>query len=976
VLFRLGRNEEALRAFEQAEALARKVGDDGTRVNALKCRSDVLFRVGRNEEALRVFEGAEAPTRVAHDDLTSANALKCLGDVLFRHGRNEGALRAFEEAEVLARKVGDDLTHANIAQSCGEVLFRLGRNEEALQAFEQADALAKIVGDDGTRANTLLSRGDVLFLVGRNEDALRAFEESEALAQKIGDDGTRANAVQNRGTVLFRLGHNEEALRAFEEAEVLARKVGYVLGCVNAVDNRGDVLFLLGRNEEALRAFEEAEALAQRIGSDGARANAVQSRGSVLFRLGRNEEALRVFEDAEVLARKVGSDLTRANAVQSRGSVLFRLGRNEEALRVFEDAEALTRKIGYDLGCSNAVKGLGDVLFQLGRNEEALRAFEEAEALARNVGYDLGRANAVQRRGDVLFFLGRNEEALRAFEEAEALARNVGADLTRANAVQRRGDVLFRMALSTRDGVAFERAESLMDEAVALHHAHGEMGNVIDAYQIHATALQQFGQPARAVELAITAFREIDTLRTLDASLLTRSAVGDSYGELVRVLVAVHHSLGDTRAAVHAYETRRGWTFEAAHRERTSLAALHDPIARLTSGPFVLLAWQLTDSTDHLTCLFCSPSVAPTHLTFAATCDALVKPLATLLSWQSSGTLSEQSDAAWNTLLTSLAAPLLESAITAAHTLDNTPALALHGRTLSSLLASHPDLELRIVPSEILQLVPWAALPCGTARLIEHHPIVLGPTLARVLAYESPNPTGSALVLGNPDKTLPFADWEALTLAERLRPHFTTIAHHHSGNPLTADAYRTHTTHYSLHHLSTHALMSLASPADSVIVFSASSDGDRTVCRLPELLSQRFDGATIVFSACTTGIGDLRNRFDLVSFSSAYLSCGASRVLGTLWSVDDYSTALLMVHVYENVFTHKLSWSRAVQRAQIDMLRANISSRKLPAGVSLPRDASRASEKPPRTMSGGDAIVEEITFTSPYHWAALQLHGR
>lgn len=55
-----------------------------------------------------------------------------------------------------------------------------------------------------------------------------------------------------------------------------------------------------------------------------------------------------------------------------------------------------------------------------------------------------------------------------------------------------------------------------------------------------------------------------------------------------------------------------------------------------------------------------------------------------------------------------------------------------------------------------------------------------------------------------------------------------------------------------------------------------------------------------VLSACQTAITDFRRIPDeLVGLFSGFLQAGVPSVIGTLWSVDDMSTALLVTHFYE-----------------------------------------------------------------------------
>ena len=128
---------------------------------------------------------------------------------------------------------------------------------------------------------------------------------------------------------------------------------------------------------------------------------------------------------------------------------------------------------------------------------------------------------------------------------------------------------------------------------------------------------------------------------------------------------------------------------------------------------------------------------------------------------------------------------------------------------------------------------------------------------------------------------------------------------------------------YGTHlHFSCHGLFDVKSPLDSCVVLSGE---DRLTLR--DFLygaAQPKSARLTVLSACQTAISDFQNLPDeCVGLPAGILQCGVPGVIGTLWPVDDLSTALLMVKFYE---LHLLSdqsagWEsmppgKALQKAQ------------------------------------------------------------
>ncbi len=74
----------------------------------------------------------------------------------------------------------------------------------------------------------------------------------------------------------------------------------------------------------------------------------------------------------------------------------------------------------------------------------------------------------------------------------------------------------------------------------------------------------------------------------------------------------------------------------------------------------------------------------------------------------------------------------------------------------------------------------------------------------------------------------------------------------------------------------------------------------------------------LVLSACETANGDRRATLGL---SGIAIRAGARSTLATLWAVEDKSTALLMSQFYQELQTNKLNKAKALQQAQIKLLK-------------------------------------------------------
>ncbi len=96
-------------------------------------------------------------------------------------------------------------------------------------------------------------------------------------------------------------------------------------------------------------------------------------------------------------------------------------------------------------------------------------------------------------------------------------------------------------------------------------------------------------------------------------------------------------------------------------------------------------------------------------------------------------------------------------------------------------------------------------------------------------------------------------------------------------------------------HLSFHGGVDWAEPARSGLLMAHDE-----VLTVEDLFALRLNGARLAsLSACESGVPAHKVPDESVSLPSALLLAGFGGVVGSLWSVDDVSTAMLMARFYE-----------------------------------------------------------------------------
>ncbi|WP_437826988.1 CHAT domain-containing protein [Sorangium sp. So ce1153] len=287
-----------------------------------------------------------------------------------------------------------------------------------------------------------------------------------------------------------------------------------------------------------------------------------------------------------------------------------------------------------------------------------------------------------------------------------------------------------------------------------------------------------------------------------------------------------------------------------------------------------------------------------------------------------------------------------------------------------------------ILPSGWLFLVPLhAALLPGepVERLYERYEITYAPSVAVLssLSERSSRPAGVGLyAVVNPEPSakarLPFARVEGEAIAARFAEREVC-----SQQNATREAVEAGLRGRACIHFACHAAYSWDDPGQSSLSLA---DGRLT---LDELQRGRMDLAAarlVTLSACQTGLTDVvRGVDEYVGLPAGFMLAGVPSVVSSLWSVSDFSTALLMDRFYCNYASGRMSAASALREAQGWVRDAPVGRVASYAEhcyrMSLPEDAAALLRlwRHYRLIAKRTPTVRP--FEHPYYWGAFVVNG-
>jgi len=260
----LGRPEE-LTIGQQADRLARELGNEPARALALAMVGRAFDRMGDMTAALRRYEEALSISRAIGHRAAQSMALNSQAVVYARTGDPEQAVARFEESLALARASGHRVGELMALSNLGVTYKNLGELALALDIYRQTLERYRELNDAEGQARVLNNMGNVEHQLGRDRRALELHLEALTLSRKGGGKENEARSLNTIGQTYYALGEYTKALEYITQSLEIRRTTGDLAGQGASLDSEGRTRHRLGEHDKALAAFREALTIRRNI---------------------------------------------------------------------------------------------------------------------------------------------------------------------------------------------------------------------------------------------------------------------------------------------------------------------------------------------------------------------------------------------------------------------------------------------------------------------------------------------------------------------------------------------------------------------------------------------------------------------------------------------------------------------------------------------------------------------------------------
>ena len=939
--------------------------------------ADTLYQMGRNyrrlakfSEALQYLNRAQELHDQVGDRIGAGFDLTEIAITYQREGKYDEAYNLSEKALVIHEATGNQEGLARTLDNFGNIAFRRGEDSKAIEYFQRAISAAT-QSENGLVLGTVLNNlAQVYWNQGDYPLALDTYERSKKLTEEAKDFPLLAVIMSNEALIHWDQGDLTQALKETEQTNIIFRQIGSQQDEAAGYLNIGSIQLELGNFQHSKEAYLRSLKMARQLNDKGLEALVLNSLGDLSRRLGSYDSALDYVQRALRVSQNTGELKASASGYFTLGFIYesqHNYGASRESYRT---SSRIYDKIGEKKGKVENLLRIGAIDSTLGRYDQALTSFKQALAIAEPMGSKPAVGASYLLIGSAYRSLGKLTEADQALTKAIDLLTPVGMpDLL--------WQVLYQKGLISSNAGKDEEAVRWMKQAVdVIEQVRNEVPlaeqkwayfeNKLDVYEDLVNLLVRKGQVPEAFYyvqrskarsfLDMLSEARIDPKVDLDAGLYHKKKtlfaalmnlnkkIRDQYDsdqpnaeEIERLKKARSALNEDYLNLVFVIRKQNPRYADLQHPQPLNLpgaqALLKDDTALLDyfSGRTQSLVFAITSSDCRV---FHLPSLTKMNAQIQELMEAIQKP-------DPIDQATSNSYGRYKNLAAFLYKEILypaESVLKGKSRILIAPDGALNHLPFESLLTKEVPLgandfsafpyltlayQIQYVPS-ISVLAALMENADTTGRLNEKRFIAFANPLTDSVSGKG---TGAKM---ESDKT--FREWSA-SLADLpyTKAEVEGISRLYTKEQATVllgkdaseqNAKTMDLANYNVVHFASHGLIDEERPEFSALVLTPGGPGGEDgFLTMREVFDLKLNADLVVLSACKTGLGHQIRGEGVAGLSRAFFGAGASRVLVSLWNVNDRSTSDFMVDFYRSL-NQESARSAALRDARLKMIRS------------------------------------------------------
>ncbi|QLE54982.1 CHAT domain-containing protein [Nostoc sp. TCL26-01] len=861
---------------------------------------------------------------------SEADFLELLGGLEYaRIGEYQKALEVYQQALKLRQIMSAKPEEVETLTDIGHILNSQGKKQEAINALNQALDIQRQLKTRPAQANTLLTLGDVYLSLGAYSESLNAYKQALFLSQITGKRNDEIDTLKQIGIIYKKLQQYPQALNYYQQALSISQKTGNCQREAFLLVNISRHHFAAENYQQAVNFSNQALAVVQKLDIDeyklSGESQIFDILAQVAIKQGNYAKALEYSQKARKLGRESAFKQIEANAIATIAEAYQALKQPQKAIQTYQEQLALYQEMGLLSEQAQSLYNIAKLQQQNNQLPAAITEIDKAIAIIENIRQEVASEDlrtsyfaTVQDYYkfyiDLLMQLHKKDpsqgyDALALQVSDRSRARGLIELLTEANIDIKKGIDPKLLAEERRLQWQINAREKLLSELSSKKETPEQL--LTNTKQ----QLQDLLKQQRELEVKIrTSNPEYADLKYPQP--LTLKQIQQ---QLDKNTLLLQYSLGAERSYLWAVTPDSLHSYELPGREKIDKVAknlynnyLKNPgyqgvspedTAKAANELSQLILAPVADKLGQKRLVIVGDE-ALQYIPFAALTDLTPQPPSLVGKGEQDKLPSPKrrgvgGEVNYQPLVVNHEIISLPSASTIAIIRKQTKGRTKAPKTLAILadpVFSAKDERFtgkssNIANNNIDQQLEESALKRST-RNINRSEI----------------------------QRLPGTEQEAKEILKLVSPSENLQAFGFDANYNWAT--NKQLSQYKMLHFATHGFLDSTNPELSGIVLSLidkQGKSQRGFLRLADIFNLNFPAELVVLSACETGLGKEVKGEGLVGLTRGLMYAGASRVVMSLWNVDDEATSLLMSQFYSQMLQQGKTPAAALRAAQLKM---------------------------------------------------------
>jgi tetratricopeptide (TPR) repeat protein len=308
---------------------------------------------GRNEEAIKSYEQAvQIADEVDHNDI-KAKAYQHLGNVFTGTSEYKKAIEYYQKARKISPRLEGDEMEVIAYQRLGYNHLQAGMYKESIEYHKEVIKLASQLGDKkrSLTLNAYLGLGSAFSYTDDFEFSRKYFLKALTVAEQMNDKALQKEAYTNLGYVYYQSCMFDAAVESYLKVQEISHDLGDRKEEANACLMLGDTFQELKRHKKATESYQTTLDISGELEDKEMQVVAIQSLATLFLTLASIcskdfdcDRAIEWYKKAlDILGTEPSDHLLHEKALTGLGVAWFNLGDTEKAMESIHEAQNVAK---------------------------------------------------------------------------------------------------------------------------------------------------------------------------------------------------------------------------------------------------------------------------------------------------------------------------------------------------------------------------------------------------------------------------------------------------------------------------------------------------------------------------------------------------------------------------------------------------------------------------------------------------------